>query len=34
MGIATIRDIKKELKYQILIFFKNIYIVPLTHLMG
>ena len=34
MGIATIRDIKKELKYQILIFFKNIYNVPITHLTG
>ena len=34
MGIATIRDIKKELRYQILIFFKNIYIVPITHLTG
>ena len=34
IGIATIRDIKKELKYQILIFFKNIYIVPITHLTG
>jgi hypothetical protein len=34
MGIATIRDIKKELKYQILIFLKNIYIMPLTHLTG
>ena len=34
IGIATIRDIKKELKYQILIFFKNIYIMPITHLTG
>ena len=34
IGIATIRDIQKELKYQILIFFKNIYIVPISHLMG
>ena len=34
IGIATIRDIKKELRYQILIFLKNIYIVPLTHLTG
>ena len=34
MGIATIRDIKKELKYQILNFFNNIYNVPITHLMG
>jgi hypothetical protein len=34
MGIATIKDIKKELKYQILNFLKYIYIVPITHLTG